>query len=324
MLDNPFDSPNQTQPQYDNPFDDPSVTTNTQANDYGNDSYVVETKAKPAPPPPRPPAQPTQKLDQIDGSGYGMEGVPVAPNKPVDTSTFATMEVKDDDISDLQRSCFGYDPMMRIWATGGGVAFLVAGVVGVISSAVSLDVIRIISSVYLAIIGFWILAVEIPPNLCCGFNKGMQNRVFRWARLMRRYWGRAMLYLFFSLLCLSDKDSDVKVAMGAVVMFICFLMWIVSFISAGAARQMYTYITDGTEGDEARARWEHAFHEIARHKDSLTADDLQMLVRLSGRWMNGSERFTVLRYFDEFISNDISLKEWMMGMEGLQRGVRWL
>jgi len=322
--DNPFDESPKQSSQMANPFDDPSVTKTTANtnNSYGEDAYVIETNNRPAPPPPPPsqPSQPSAAHDQIDS--YGSSADPPAKEK-MDDSSFSTFEVKDDDDS-LYRSFCGYSPMIRMWATIGGASFFAAGLVGIITSILSFNLIQLVTSIYLFVIGSTILGLEIPPTFCCGCNKGLQNRVYRWARLARRYWGRAFLYLFFSVLCLLDQDSTVKPVLGGVVMGICFLMWIVSFVSAGAARQIYSYVTKNATGDEARQRWEHAFHEIAHHKDALDADDLQRLGRISGRWMNASERFTLLRYFDEFITNDITLKEWMLGMEGLQRGVRWL
>jgi len=354
--DNPFDESPKQSSQMANPFDDPSVTKTTANtnNSYGEDAYVIETNNRPAPPPPPPsqPSQPSAAHDQIDivdhnaielnpvlapapapdiriNDSYGSSADPPAKEK-MDDSSFATFEVQEtDDHSNLYRSFCGYSPMVRIWAGLAGICFMVGAVISMLNPLNWVNPIKWVENGYLFLIGFNILVLEIPPSFCFGCNAGLQKKTYRWARLMRRYWGRALMYLFFSLLCLLDQGSEngtttAKIALGGVVMGICFLMWIVSFVSAGAARQIYSYVTKNATGDEARQRWEHAFHEIAHHKDALDADDLQRLGRISGRWMNASERFTLLRYFDEFITNDITLKEWMLGMEGLQRGVRWL
>jgi len=347
--DNPFDESPKQSSQMANPFDDPSVTKTTANtnNSYGEDAYVIETNNRPAPPPPPPsqPSQPSAAHDQIDivdhnaielnpvlapapapdiriNDSYGSSADPPAKEK-MDDSTFETFQLGDPKPADeLYRSFCGYSPRIRMFSSLIGVFFMLGGILSFLSTL--LKPISLVTNIYLILIGFWVIMIEIPPKLLCNFNIGTQKRIYRWARLMRRYWGRALFYFFFSFLMDLDRASTLKTALSGVVMGICFLMWIVSFVSAGAARQIYSYVTKNATGDEARQRWEHAFHEIAHHKDALDADDLQRLGRISGRWMNASERFTLLRYFDEFITNDITLKEWMLGMEGLQRGVRWL
>lgn len=306
-----------------NPFDQ---TNNYQENAFQEDDgyQTIETNnsGPPRPPPPKPPSQPSAKVPSYDfnddNDGYNQS------NNSKITSNFQSFEVdRNQDPNNLHRGCFGYSPYIRLWAVGVGVVFLLAGILGLIS--LDFNLIRIATNIYLIFVGIWIVLVEIPANYVCNVNRSFQKRVFRWARLCRRIWGRACIYFFFALLCVSDKEeSSSKVVFGAIVMALCFIMWIVSFQAATCAKLIYHYVTQNAQGADAEERWKYAFNDLTRHEDTLTAAHFQTMSRCAGRFMNESERSAVLRFFDETVSGDVSEWEFKKGMETLSSNVRFL
>eukprot|EP00494_Astrolonche_serrata_P034367 UN34636 len=146
----------------------------------------------------------------------------------------------------------------------------------------------LVINIYLIGFGLAIMAIELPTNF---LNRNFQNKMYRWCRLLRRLWGRAVSYFFIAILSCSDSRSAAKQAFGFLGMFICIFMLIMSFKFATIGKEIFRHVTAECEGEEAENLWRRSWKTLTQENPErgVTQEHLAILGRKAGRKMNSSE-----------------------------------
>merc|ERR1719361_2523014 len=87
----------------------------------------------------------------------------------------------------------------------------------------------IIVNLYLIFFGVLIIFIEWPRM---SWNVRVQEGILYWSYFLARLWGRALLYVFLAILCVSDNKSVAKMIAGLYCFFMVFVMYFVSYQAA--------------------------------------------------------------------------------------------
>jgi len=293
-----------------NPFDTDHADTYDNNGSYGDSAYNAgpppqPVQTTPAVQPPKPPPKPQPPQEQQFGH----------PNDQIQT-----FEVADNDSNpnELEKTCGGYS-LGRIswWCIFCGVLLTFAGIFDMTRAPKFLD---FIVDVYLATIGITIVTVEAPTCFC---NKGCQQKAFRWLRMYRRNWGKAMIFFFVAVL--SCAGSALKIFFGVVVMLVCFFLWYMGAQTAWIAKKMVLKILQGFEheNDDGQIATERMFKKYAK-ENMLTGEELVKIAAECGLALNSSEVETIALFFDEDFDGKINLNEWNDGIRRIMEGTRFM
>jgi len=303
-----------------NPFDDNSVQQ-VNAFDSGayGDAYEVNTG-------------PQSHDNYDDGTAFNSpqnSGPPAPPPKatfgdPVDNqdqSNMQAMEVRGKIPDDqLERTCGGYSPgFLWAWAALCAGFLVFAGIFDLFLSNTP-PFLQIIVNIYLMVVGFTLLMVEVPQNC---INQRIQERVYKWARMLRRAWGKAFVYFFFAILCCTDTGSA-KTGIGVVIMMISLGIWFIGWQTARILNRMVNQIIAGTElgTDDFDIILERKFRQLNNNSEKkvLTSEHIFNLGKECGFWLNSTEVWLITKFWDDNADGQIDLIEWKYGFRQIMTG----
>jgi len=303
-----------------NPFDDNSVQQ-VNAFDSGayGDAYEVNTG-------------PQSHDNYDDGTAFNSpqnSGPPAPPPKatfgdPVDNqdqSNMQAMEVRGKIPDDqLERTCGGYSPgFLWAWAALCAGFLVFAGIFDLFLSNTP-AFLQVIVNIYLMAVGSMLLMVEIPQNF---INQKVQERVYKWARLLRRAWGKAFVYSFFAILCCTDSGSA-KTGIGVVVIMISLGIWFIGWQTARILNRMVNQIIAGTElgTDDFDIILERKFRQLNNNSEKkvLTSEHIFNLGKECGFWLNSTEVWLITKFWDDNADGQIDLIEWKYGFRQIMTG----
>jgi len=301
-----------------NPFDDNSVQQ-VNAFDSGayGDAYEVNTGSH---------------NNYDDNAAYGssqQSGPPAPPPQAVfgdpndnqDQSNMQAMEVRGKIPDDqLERTCGGYSPgFLWAWAALCAAFLVFAGIFDLFLSNTP-PFLQIIVNVYLMVVGFTLLLVEVPQTC---INQGVQARVYKWARMLRRAWGKAFVYFFFAILCCTDTGSA-KTGIGVVIMMISLGIWFIGWQTARILNRMVNQIIAGTElgTDDFDIILERKFRQLNNNSEKkvLTIEHIFNLGKECGFWLNSTEVWLIFKFWDDNADGTIDLIEWKYGFKQIMTG----
>jgi hypothetical protein len=303
-----------------NPFDDNSVK---QVNAFDSGAYGDAYEVNTAPP---------SHNNALDDGAYG-SSQPEPPQQfgdpnEYDTSNMHTMEmdtrsqpVPDDQ---LHRTCKGYSPGM-LWVWSGACAALLAfaGLFDMLFGSLP-NFLQCVVDIYLIAVGLSLLFVEIPNNCC---NDKSQMRAYRWARMLRRAWGKAFIYSFFAFLCCTDSAS-VKTGCGVCVILLSLGIWFIGWQTARILKDITNKIVSGAElgSEDFDIILERKFRQLNNNSEKkvLTSQHIFNLGKECGYWLNSTEVWLLTKYWDDNADGEISLEEWLYGIRQSMTGRQWL
>jgi len=173
------------------------------------------------------------------------------------------------------------------------------------------------------LIGFGVVSVFIEfPRM--RWNAMVQEGILYWAYFLARLWGRALLYVFLAILCVSDSKSPAKIAIGVYCFILVFIMYFVSYQAAQKLKRINTFVTQGTEGEQRLELIARKYKEVAKGMDHIGTEAIGLVAEQASRELSFSEREAISRFFNPNFEDDITLTEWMEGFETIHKGIRLL
>eukprot|EP00494_Astrolonche_serrata_P026869 UN27132 len=181
---------------------------------------------------------------------------------------------------------------LRYLAIFSGVCLFLAGLVDfMVDFHTAAD---FLTNLYLMFFGFLIFIIETKQNR---WNKSLQDSIFYWALFLQRYWGRAFLYIFLGILCMSDTKHWWRVVLSLPSLLIAIGMYSVSYRSAKKLNRINQFISQGFEGEEQTKKISAKFHEIVP-TDFLLSVDIIKLSEEANRDLTSTEADCIMRFFD--------------------------
>jgi len=220
----------------------------------------------------------------------------------------------------LERTCGGYSPgFLWAWAALCAGFLVFAGIFDLFLSNTP-PFLQIIVNIYLMVVGFTLLMVEVPQNC---INQRIQERVYKWARMLRRAWGKAFVYFFFAILCCTDTGSA-KTGIGVVIMLISLGIWFIGWQTARILKRMVNQIIAGTElgTDDFDIILERKFRQLNNNSEKkvLTSEHIFNLGKECGFWLNSTEVWLITKFWDDNADGKIDLIEWKYGFRQIMTG----
>jgi len=258
-----------------------------------------DTGLKKVAPPPRPPASDTKESPPPEHS------LEISGGEPEKQGCFSYY--------------FAYFPV-RTCNTAFGACFVACAIADVVMDFTFLD---LFIDVWLIIVGFVLMFIEWPRSF---WNNRIQTSTFKWAKFTERLWGRAMLMFLFSVLCMSDTKSIIKILLGIPVFIGSIVNMILSTIAAKQLHRLHEYLIEGTEGENATRRLQLRFDEYDKNGMGVIGDvEIYKMLQDANRFPSKSELLTIVRFFDEGKSEKINKDEWELAWVHFEvHGVRFL
>lgn len=217
---------------------------------------------------------------------------------------------------DLVRTCDGYNlGHVQSWGFAVGVLFIVSG----IFNFSLLNLIRLFVNIYVMGIGGSILMLEAPTMF---FNRGVKQKVYKWARLMSRIWGRALFYGLLSLLVVAQKGVLTMLCGFAILGISCVLL-LISFLTAHVGEELLNHCTKDVLGDDVDRELSRIFQSYAIN-GKFHQEHLVCLGREAGRLLTMNERSILFGYLDVHNKGEINEEEFIHGMHGFMMGIKFL
>lgn len=305
-----------------NPFDDNSVqqVNAFDSGEYG-DAYEVNT------------GPPAFDNNNYDSGAYGAASQSDPPqqfgdtndvqqNTGYNTSNMQSMEVQQSPVPDdeLERTCKGYSPgMLWVWSVTCAALLCFAGIFDLFFGSAP-EFLQVIVDAYLIGVGAVLIFVEFPNNC---INDKVQMRAYKWARMLRRAWGKAFIYSFFAILCCTDTAS-VKTGCGIVVILLSVGIWFIGWQTARIMKRMVDTIIAGTElgTEDFDIILERKFRQLNNNavKKELTKEHMFNLGKQCGFWLNSTEVWLIFMFWDDNADGAIDLIEWKYGFKQIMTG----
>jgi len=216
---------------------------------------------------------------------------------------------------------------LRIFSILVGVAYLVCGSVGFLGSNLERTPEEIIAQVpdkvflrlfvnmFCLLGGIICLIVEFPA---WKFNGWLQSCVFYWALFMSRLWGRSWSYFFLAILAISAGGA-LRVWIGVFVILVCIVMYFVGYTSSRKLNRISVYVAAGCEKDKRKEKVLAKFHELdVEMKGFLTKDQMIYLGSQADREISQAEIGIIMRFFDPYNHEEVSLDAWTLGFAELE------
>jgi len=202
-----------------------------------------------------------------------------------------------------------------------GVLLVVAGFIGFIGGFKPLD---LFINLYLIFFGLISIIIECPRM---AWNRALQEAFLYWAYFIARLWGRAMLYFFLAIFCLSDTGGNGgKIAIGIYVIFCVILMLFVGHSSALKLKRINIYVAEGKEGKERKEKLLTKFAEldafdVVLDTGKVGTNGIEQVAQQAGRDLSSSERDTIVRFFNSNFTDEITVDEWLKGFDIVEEGL---
>jgi len=264
-----------------------------------------------APPPPPASSQPADSDNAYESGGWDPEA-----NQPKE--------------AEKEKTCFGAAVAccgafsarlpLRYCLILLGLLMIVAGLVDYITNfKTPLD---FFVNAYL--IGFGVVSVFIEcPRM--RWNAMVQEGILYWAYFLARLWGRALLYVFLAILCVSDSKSAAKMIIGIYAFLMVFVMYFVSYTAAQKLKRINIFIGQGSEGEQRKALIAQKFKELdMANMGQIGSEAITNAATQASRELSFSEREAILRFFNPNFENDITLSEWNDGFDTVAKNIRLL
>jgi len=194
--------------------------------------------------------------------------------------------------------CFAWLPIRHL-AWFGALCFIILPWIDIVlNTGKKLDFTGFFILLYLSMFGFVATISESPAFRC---TRSWQLSFFFWMRFLSRMWGRAFFYIFISILSYTpwaDGYFAFSGLVGVYMMIVAILMYIISYTAAKKYVRMYTFVVAGTEGDEARLRFERKFDELDMDQDGfIGSESIVKLATEASRTLTNAERHAIQTFF---------------------------
>jgi len=321
-----------------NPFDD--AVQQTQQDNWNNNSYgdAYEVKTGPPPPPARPPTTQAQAQNSYDDNAYSAPDQNTQFGDPNDKpdKQFQSMELATEETSeaDLKKTCNGYAPLpIYVWTVICCILLGFAGIFDLLTGGKR--ILQYVVNGYLFAIGCFMVMVELPSHLLV-INKPIQERAYKWARFLRRAWGKSFFYMFIAFLTVTDQGDSAKTGCGVVVMLVAFLILFYAWQTARILKeivmqtsekiqQQYVAQSDYEDPNANQLALERYFAALTKNpqEKTLKREHILQMGKDCGWKLNSTEVQLIFHFFDDDSDGAISMVEFQYGMNRvLERHLR--
>jgi len=219
---------------------------------------------------------------------------------------------------------------LRKWVSAGPMALKVlcflangltifVGILSIFGSALSLDLFKTSTMLYVtmgAIIG---LALEVKPCMC---SRNYQTKVSFWCKALSRVQGRGLLYIVLGLMSLPQQSLLTWIS-GLSMIAVGIFSLVVAHHAKGKLNRLHIALVAGHENDPESVL--NAFRKYdTDNNNSLSAAELTMVAEELGTHFSKNEMTAIFTLLDTDRSGDISVSEfqsWWMGEKDVDYSV---